>query len=65
VDPAQHRGVCYRAAGWDVLGETTGRGLELRGHRYHTSRKLILVRPLVRDFRARLLSDAQPWSPNT
>ncbi len=56
VDPAQHRGVCYRAAGWDVLGETTGEGLRLRGHTYQTSRKLILVRPLVRDFRVRLLS---------
>lgn len=57
VDPAQYRGVCYRAAGWEVLGETTGEGLRLRGHTYRTSRKLILVRPLVRDFRKRLLSD--------
>lgn len=63
VDPAQHRGVCYRAAGWDVLGETTGEGLRLQAHTYRTSRKLILVRPLVRDFRARLLSDPHPRSP--
>ncbi len=63
VDPAQHRGVCYRAAGWDVLGETTGDGLRLRGHTYSTSRKLIFVRPLVRNFRARLLSDPDPRSP--
>jgi len=56
VDPAQHRGICYRAAGWDVLGETTGEGLKLRGHTYRTSRKLILVRPLVHDFRRLLLS---------
>ena len=62
VDPAHHRGTCYRAAGWQVLGETTGRGLELRGHRYDTSSKLIFVRALVHDFRARLLSDPQPGS---
>lgn len=55
VDAAQHRGVCYRAAGWQVVGETTGNGLRLRGHSYRTSRKLILIRPLVPDFRARLL----------
>lgn len=60
VDPAQHRGVCYRAAGWNVLGETTGEGLRLRGHTYRTSRKHILVRPLVRDFRTRLLSRPEP-----
>lgn len=26
VDPARHRGTCYRAANWVVLGRTTGRG---------------------------------------
>lgn len=56
VDPRTHRGVCYRAAGWDLLGETSGEGLRLRGHSYRTSPKLIFVRPLVRDFRARLCS---------
>ncbi|MFH1465177.1 MAG: Druantia anti-phage system protein DruA [Pseudomonadota bacterium] len=60
VDPAQHSGACYRAAGWEVLGETTGQGLRLRGHTYRTRPKLVLVRPLVRDFRARLLSDPEP-----
>jgi len=62
VDPALHRGICYRAAGWMVLGETTGSGLRLRGHSYRTSSKLILVRPLQRDFRKRLLSQPQPRS---
>lgn len=59
VDPARHRGVCYRAAGWTVMGETTGEGLKLRGHSYRTSKKLILIRPLVDDFRERLLSEPQ------
>ena len=60
VDPSLHRGVCYRAAGWQAVGETKGEGLRLRGHRYQTSRKAILVRPLVRDFRSRLLRNPQP-----
>ncbi len=54
VDPAEHRGVCYRAAGWEAIGKTTGEGLRLRGHTYQTNRKLILVHPLARDFRTRL-----------
>ena len=33
VDPARHRGTCYRAANWIVLGQTFG-----RGHRCPTSR---------------------------
>ncbi len=54
VDAAQHRGVCYRAAGWQPLGETTGQGLRLSGHCYTTTPKLIFIRPLTRDFRTRL-----------
>jgi len=63
VDPARHRGSCYRAAGWRVLGETAGGGLKLRGHSYRTSPKLVLVRPLVRDFRARLQIEPLSRSP--
>jgi len=56
VDPAHYRGVCYRAAGWQIIGETTGGGLRLKGHSYKTTPKLIFVRPLERDFRKRLCS---------
>jgi hypothetical protein len=57
VDPQQqHQGVCYRAAGWLAIGQTTGQGLRIRGHSYHTSPKIVLVRPLTRDFRTRLCS---------
>lgn len=59
VDPEQYEGTCYRAAGWELLGETTGSGLKLRGHAYRTSRKLIFVRALARDFRQRLQSPPQ------
>jgi len=57
VDPAEHRGTCYRAAGWTALGRTTGEGLVRPGRRYETSPKLVFVRPLVPDFRERLCSD--------
>jgi hypothetical protein len=54
VDPARHRGSCYRAANWLVLGQTSG-----RGHRCPTSApnrpvKLVLGYPLVKHFRERL-----------
>jgi hypothetical protein len=54
VDPAQHRGVCYRAAGWQLIGETTGKGIRRPGYAYQTTRKLIFVRPLSQDFRGQL-----------
>ena len=56
VDPAKHRGVCYRAAGWQLLGETTGEGIRRQQHEYRTTPKLIFVRPLSNDFRAQLCS---------
>lgn len=54
VDPARHRGSCYRAANWTVLGQTSG-----RGHRCPTSEpnrpvKLVLGYPLIQRFRERL-----------
>jgi hypothetical protein len=55
VDPARHRGTCYRAANWRVLGRTTGRGHTDRTHRVNRSLKEVLGYPLVPDFRARLL----------
>ena len=51
VDPTRHRGTCYRAANWIVLGQTFG-----RGHRQPTQTpnrpvKLVLALPLVKSFR--------------
>lgn len=56
VDPAQHRGVSYRAAGWQLLGETTGRGVCRPNRQYNTTPKLLFVRPLADDFRVQLCS---------
>ncbi len=54
VDPARYRGVSYQAAGWTLLGQTTGEGLRRPGRSYQTSPKLLYVRPLVRDLREQL-----------
>jgi hypothetical protein len=61
VDPSTHRGVCYRAAGWRLLDQTTGRGLARPGLTYATRPKLIFVRPLTEDFRTRLCEGS--WTP--
>jgi hypothetical protein len=55
VDPTRFAGTCYRAAGWELLGETSGRGLARPGKRYRSSPRLVLVKPLREDCR-RLLS---------
>lgn len=55
VDPEHFRGTCYRAANWQLLGWTTGRGkddIEKLGP--NRSLKQVLGYPLVRDFRERL-----------
>ncbi len=35
VDPRHYAGTCYRAAGWQLLGETSGSGLARPGQTYH------------------------------
>ena len=55
VDPA-YRGSCYRGAGWQYLGETSGMGLARPGHRYTSSPKRIFVKALRADFRTILCS---------
>jgi len=57
VDPAHFHGGCYRAAGWELLGRTTGEGLVRPGRQYRTRPKLIFAKPLQADFRRLLCSD--------
>jgi hypothetical protein len=57
VDPAHYRGTCYRAAGWELLGHTSGSGLARPGKQYSSSPKLIFVKPLQAQFRHLLCSD--------
>ena len=56
VDPARHRGTCYRAANWLVLGQTFGRGHRCPTKQPNRPVKLVLGYPLVKRFRE-LLGD--------
>ena len=54
VDPRHHAGTCYRAAGWQLLGATSGRGLARPGQSYHSTPRQVWVKPLGADCRDRL-----------
>ena len=56
VDPQRYRGTCYRAANWQVLGWTTGRGHNCPTSRPNRPVKKVLGYPLTKRFRE-LLSD--------
>jgi len=56
VDPAHYEGSSYKAAGWQLLGMTTGEGLVRPGKQYRTSPKMLFVKPLCADFRSLLCS---------
>lgn len=60
VDGARFRGTCYRAAGWQALGETRGFGKRNQHYWHHGQRKIVLVRPLTADAVSRLVA---PFSP--
>ena len=60
VDSARFRGTCYRAAGWQVLGQTLGFAKRNRRYWRHGQPKLVFVRPLVADARSRLVAPFLP-----
>jgi len=57
VDPKQHAGTCYKAAGWQHLGMTTGEGHYRPGKHRSSTPKQIFVKPLVQQFRTLLCSE--------
>ena len=57
VDPTQFAGTCYRAAGWKLLGETSGRGLTRPGKHYSSTPRLVLIKPLHKDCRRLLCTE--------
>ena len=57
VDPSRHRGSCYRAANWIILGSTSGRGHRCPTRQANRPVKLVLGYPLVKRFRQRLLKE--------
>jgi len=50
VEPARHRGSCYRAANWMILGQTSGRGHRCPTRQSNRPVKLVLGYPLVKRF---------------
>jgi hypothetical protein len=54
VQAPRFHGTCYRAANWQYLGETTGRGKGDRTHQAALPRKGIYVYPLAKGFRRAL-----------
>jgi Domain of unknown function (DUF4338) len=51
IDPGRFRGTCYRAASWQLLGLTTGRGKDDHTNKPNRPIKQILGLPLTRRFR--------------
>lgn len=56
VDTTRYLGTCYKAANWQKVGQTKGRSRQDRNNKLKVSVKDILVYPLRRDFRRRLLA---------
>ncbi len=54
VETPRFAGTCYRAANWQYLGETAGRGKCDVTHQAALPRKAVYVYPLAADFRRAL-----------
>jgi hypothetical protein len=54
IDPGRFRGTCYRAANWQLLGLTTGRGKNDQTNKPNRPIKEILGLPLTAHFREHL-----------
>ncbi len=57
VDTELFSGTCYRAANWQHMGQTTGRGIKDKVHKVTLSIKDVLGYPLTKDFRKLLCGD--------
>jgi hypothetical protein len=58
VDSSSHRGTCYRAANWTLVGQTSGRGRQDRHHVTKGSIKNIWVHPLQSNWKQILQGNA-------
>jgi len=54
IDTERFKGTCYRAANWQFLGHTSGRGKYNQTLKQLTSIKAMYGLPLVKDFRKML-----------
>ena len=60
VDTQRFAGICYKAANWICLGQTTGRGKKDKKHIVSLSRKEVLGYPLSKDFCRKLCGGETP-----
>lgn len=60
VEAKRFRGICYRAANWQQVGMTRGRGRGDRGHGHARSPKHVFVLPLCQEARERLCEAPGP-----
>lgn len=56
VDPTRFEGTCYKAANWQYLGLTTGRGKDDKTNKPNRSLKQIYGYPLIKKFKKILCS---------
>lgn len=65
VDPHRFAGTCYKAAGWECLGQTRGFGRHGTRWEAHAQPKTVWVRPLTRPAQAWLTAAFDPpsWQP--
>ena len=60
VDAERYQGTCYRAANWQWLGPTSGRGRMDRRHQHRAGIKQVFVYPLVGGAREALRQKGSP-----
>jgi hypothetical protein len=54
TDRAQYSGTCYKAAGWQLVGQTSGRGRQDSEHEHHSSIRDIWIKPLDPEWKEKL-----------
>jgi hypothetical protein len=52
VESPRHKGTCYRAANWKLVGRTAGRGKTSTDHTAQLPAKDVWLYPLRKDFRS-------------
>jgi len=58
VQRNRYRGVCYRAANWQLVGQSSGRSRNDRHHQLEVPAKDLYLYPLTKDSRRRLCGEA-------
>jgi len=62
IDREKYKGTCYKAAGWQMIGVTKGRGRQDRDREGLSRPRDIYVYPLEKDFREYLLGNKDPMT---